>query len=700
MGRTFLRVNVFALALGAVLRAFDAAYLTARSMHAAVPADSLIHYNMLLGWWWHGDSPRGYTLTPSPYFIDIALQVPIALLAPDFERFSYVLALVYAVLIFASLVAVLRVVFDPDRGLALVAAAVAIVGFYTLAPFTLILHTFIYNHTSELFATLGLVALVHALFRPGARRRRYAPAVYVLGVAACIASSPFFVATYCIPASVGGAAALGTPYVDRRRLGWFLGLTALGAVAGFGGLAIIARYVWPVRGDYYGQTGWESYGLFKATIHADPRLWWLSWATAIAAVASTVLAIVGRIWTWSAPTRFMLTFFPACVAACVALPIKRGAFMGGYELRYVQLPWLLTAAFYAGGAAYLVSGLAARFLRERRLPRWLPGGAAALGVAGIALVVTAGGPLTLVDPASTTSSMIRCFADAEAAGAVHDGLATVWLARYLNAARLGPGWQSPYVIVQMYPSMLPTIDPRENNLVWFDGGYRGGQAKLDFLATHSLGDDVLRAWRDRLGAPDRTISCPTPIDLRVDGKPNFELWIWDREDAQRTLTEIVTRDNLRSPFSPVIGATSIAIDLTWGMEADPRDGALVGGHRVWRRGVQRDGGSLANTRPLDVPSGRYRLEVELSAVPSSTGAGPVVEIVVKVERRKRIDRFPIEAGIRHAVMEINVENRGGPTSGDAVVVSVMPRAADAVELSGMTLTLIKARGIAPFQIFR
>jgi hypothetical protein len=30
----------------------------------------------------------------------------------------------------------------------------------------------------------------------------------------------------------------------------------------------------------------------------------------------------------------------------------------------------------------------------------------------------------------------------------------------------------------------------------------------------------------------------------------------------------------------------------------------------------------------------------------------------------------------------------------------MPRAAESVELSGMTLTLVKPRGIAPFRIFQ
>jgi hypothetical protein len=706
MARRFLRVNVIGLALGVALHAFDAAYHAVRSA-ASVAADSLIHYNMLLDWWRRGDPMRGYTLTPSPYFLDLVLQVPLALIAPDFEVFSYLLALAFAVLILGAVFAVVRIAIDRDPAVAAAIAGVTVAGFYALAPFSLVLQSFIYNHTSEVFATLGLLALAHALFRAGAPRPRLRAAVYVAAVAACVASSPFFIATYCLPLTAGTLGVVRRPEIGWRRLAWFLGLTVAGALAGLVVLAIIARYAWPVRGDHYALTAWASYRKLKHTLYVDPRLWHLSWATVIAVIASSALAVTGwRTPRWTAPVQFLLTFFPACVVCCVVLPVKRGAFLGAYELRYLQLPWLLAMAFYVALAAI---GARAQWRRRRAgravgiaaaRPGWLRWSAAGLGLGGVALVVTARGPLTIDDPASHTSAAIRCFADADRTAGLEDGVATVWMARYLNAARLGPGWASPHLLVQIAPGGEVIVDARENNLVWLNHGYRSGAARLNFLVTHGLDDAALGVWRGRLGAPDRTLSCPSPIDVRPDGRPGFELWVWDRPEAQQRLRDIVTGDNARSPFAPVIGDTRMVIDVAWGMTADPRDGELVAGHRIWRHGVQRDGGSLANTRPMYLPSGRYRLEAELAAVPRGAGTEPVAEITVQVERRARVDRMPVAAGARHVTLEIEIANHGGPTSGDAVVISVLPRTAEAVELSGMTLTLLEQRGISPFEIFR
>lgn len=65
-----------------------------------------------------------------------------------------------------------------------------------------------------------------------------------------------------------------------------------------------------------------------------------------------------------------------------------------------------------------------------------------------------------------------------------------------------------------------------------------------------------------------------------------------------------------------------------------------------------------------------------------------------------IVRFPVVGGLNPAVFELEIKNRGGATSGDAVVFSIVPGAASAIELSGATLTLVEQRGISPFQIFR
>src|SRR5262249_54209571 len=158
------------------------------------------------------------TLTPSPYFIDILVQLPIALLAPDYERFAYALAVTYAVLIFASLFLVVRIALAVTSTFALAITGAVIAMFYAYAPFNVVMHAFIVNHTSEVLTTLGLLALVRAWFVRGARARRDRPYVYALLIALCVASSPFFIATYCLPAAFAATALLGTADVDRRRL--------------------------------------------------------------------------------------------------------------------------------------------------------------------------------------------------------------------------------------------------------------------------------------------------------------------------------------------------------------------------------------------------------------------------------------------------------------------------------------------------
>lgn len=280
----FVRTNVAIIALAVALRAFDARIFHVRSL-LSVQHDALVHYNMLLTWWRHGDSPRGFTLTPSPYFIDMLVQIPIVLLAPDFERFSYALACTYCLLIFGALYVVFRVALEANATLAVVASGVTVAAFYVVAPFNFVVHVFVVNHTSEIFTTFGVLALAHAWFRPGVTRRRYAAYVYALVVAGCVASSPFFVATYCIPAAIAAASVVGSAYLTRRRFVWFVGLTAFGALVGLISLAIISRYAWPVRGDSY-QRWWKSYLALKAAIIAEPGGLRAVWLTLVACLAS------------------------------------------------------------------------------------------------------------------------------------------------------------------------------------------------------------------------------------------------------------------------------------------------------------------------------------------------------------------------------------------------------------------------------
>jgi hypothetical protein len=662
------------LALATAVHAVDARLSAIRAAQSVLP-DSLVHYNMLFAWWRHGDSPRGFTLTPSPYFIDMAVEFPLMLLTPDYERWSYALACSYAVLIFAGLYVVARFVLGATAIFAAAVAGLTLVAFYKLAPFYFVVHAFVVNHTSEIFTTLGMIALAWVWFRPKARRGRYAACALVPAVAVCVMSSPFFIATYCIPAVVAAAAIVGTEYMPARRFVWFAGVTAIGALLGLFALAIVSRYWWPVRGDNYGSS-WKAYKAFKHALVTEPGGTRAAWAIAIAALASIALAIVGRrTGRWSIPTVFLCAFFPACTACCVLLPIKRGAFGGPYEFRYITFPSLWACAFYITVGARLAIALATRWQRRlslRAAPSWLPWTSGALGTAALAIATTCQGPST-IDDTSIDAKMVRCFRDAEQRAGLQDGLGLWWLARYMNAARYATDWHSPYVVVQLLPNDLPQIDPRDNNLAWFDGTYRHGAAKLNFLVTYAMTDRALAFFRDHIGAPDRMITCPLPIFYGT-GRPDFDLWVWDRDDAQRRLAELVTHDNLRSPFAPVIGADQMTIDVEWGMRKE--HGAV-------------------EVNPMWLPSGRYRLELELE--PS---ADAVAEIRVRQDVRGEIARASIAPGDAHPAMTFEIENRGGPTSGAAVYIEVSASAAHSVEVSGATLTMTDESGISPFSVFR
>lgn len=702
MRRTLDRLSVFVLALAVVVRGFEAGYFHVRAV-AVVPADSLLHYHWILSWWRHGDSIRGFTLTPSPYFIDLAIQLPIAFLTGDFESFSYVMASTFAVLLFLSVYAVMRIAFDGSTLIASVVAGLALVAFYVVAPFSVVVHAFMSNHTSEVYSTLGLVVLVHVLFRPQAPRRRYAPALYIAALMACVVSSPFFIATYCVPVAIAATALLGTSYVSWRRLAWFLGYSVFGALAGLMVLAVISRYVWPVRGDLYSLTARDSYDAFATLLATDIGVGRTAKVTVVAAIASAVLAVIGRrTGKLSEPVTFLLAFFPATLLGCVLLPMKRGALGGAYELRFLQLPWLLACGFYAAALIVGVRALARTLLRGRALPRQLAwAGVIAPVVAAIALVGTARGPLSMFDPESRTASELRCIKTIEDSGALKDGIATAYIARYMNAARHASEWKSPYVVVQIYPASPTVINAGENNILWLNDGYRHGSGTMNFVATHLLDDKALASLRTRIGEPDRTISCPLAFDHRLDGKGTFDFWIYDRPEAQQRLTKMVTRDNYRGAFAPLVGANAMDVDLDWGAFAEPAEGEYIRGHRVWRRGVHLESGTMAIVRPFFAPSGKYRVEIDLTAVPHKPEEGqPLAELHIYMDRKPRIKRVPIRIGTTHAVVEFNVKNLGGPTSGAAVWMNVVAQAAESIEISSIKLTLIKPSGIDPLRIFR
>jgi hypothetical protein len=699
------RIGAVVLALCAMLRGFDAAYLAYRLTPVAVPPDSLIHYNGLLWWVRFGDSPRGFTLTPSPYLIDVALQLPMSVLVPNFEHFSYRLGEIYALMFLVTLYMVLRYALATTRLVAFVIACLGVIGYYHLAEWGLYEHAFMANHTSLVPATLAVVALVFALFRPEAKPRRLAPLYYVLALFVCVLSDPFAIGTYCVPACCAATALLGTPAMRLRRLIWFVALTGIATIAGLVALALMARYIWPVRGDNYAYTATQSLHLVWKMVTTVDGMWRITILAVVGAAASTALFFIGRRkGTLNAPALFMLAYLPTCLVACVVLPIKRGAFDSPYALRYITLPWLLITTLFAAFVVLGVNALVKRSLRDRAMtiPRWGTHAAAGgLAAVGLVTVLTGHGPVKMFSQEATTGAMLRCVNKIERNAQLQDGLGDVYIARFVNAARLSSYWHSPYVVVQVYESPPPFQNARESNVLWYnDDVWRQGRAKINWFATHNMPDVTVQSVRDTIGEPDQIHECPSPVDMRPDAKPTFQIWVWDRPDAQQRLAELMTRNNMRSPFSPAIGKTRMPIDMNYGMYTDAKSGQYLDGHRLWRRGEHLEG-HLAYIRHFWVPSGRYRIELDLASVPRTPTSSAVAELVVHMERRtKPIAQFPIPPGATRHTFELDIDNFGGATSGDLLWMYLHTRDAERLDLSSMTLVLVEPKGIDPFRIFR
>ena len=249
-------MGAVAIVAAAVL-VFDRSYLAYRQSMAAAP-DNLIYYTMLSRWWHHGDSPVGYTLLPSPYFVDLAIQLPIALLAPDFEVFSYGLALTFYLLVTGAVELVWRAWTGSSWLAATLAAAVTMSLYVGCVPTVVHVHLFWQSHTSELFGSL--LALWFVLSRVRAMEDERVgwpvPLLTLVGFTIWtfiqVASSPFFGATFAVPLVVTALASFLLPRRDHHRALLQFGLaTVVGSLLGLVFDAVLSWGRWPIRGDIY-----------------------------------------------------------------------------------------------------------------------------------------------------------------------------------------------------------------------------------------------------------------------------------------------------------------------------------------------------------------------------------------------------------------------------------------------------------------
>ena len=675
-------------ALLATAAAFDISYQHSRAIESVL-ADNLLSYNALLTWRELGDPLTSFTLTPSPYFLDLLMQLPIASWTADFERFAWWEALAYASATCVAFVALFRALGASRWGSAL-AAALTMVTYFLCFPQALFLHLYVPNHTSEVIGSLFAATLLCKLTASAAPRRRLLAAFSALVFVSTL-SSTFFIATFVIPAL--GALAVAARDRSRRRtaltsIALALVATAIGTVA----QSAIAAFWWPIRKDVYAQTIRQSAQHLETVLAAPPH----RVATIFFAVG-IVLGVV--LWVRLRERRVELTFFLLAVLSCGALPVLRGAFEWTYSFRFLQLPALLCLALVVGSLGFKASNAIAsrpRFVR----PIW-----GAVILATLALLLFFRGPLSESSPHSMTAPMLGCLRAPEHMSMLEDGLATAMPARYLNASFRGPAHEVPNVVVQIERWHPPSLVATQNDLSWFRGGYRKGKRAINFVITFQLPTESLTWLRQRVGPPDVVFRCPIPEDWRpwrLADRMNedVETWVWTSVEAKKTLEELVLRDNMRGLFA-FPSDHEATMDAKWGMQSGSESSELAGNAWSWRR---REGTSsrVAWSRPMYVPAGRYRADVDIlvdgpvppGAVPPSNGV-----IVTTLVGTESVARVPVALGARGASFEYVNRNPGGPTSGDNNWFVIDAEAADRVEVRGIRLTRLEASGPDPLRVF-
>lgn len=679
---------------------FDRAFARFRALSPASP-DNLIYYNALLEWWHRGTPPNGYTLLPSPYFIDLALEAWPALGEGDFEAFSYDLALIYAVALFAATVVLARA-FRHSLAASLSIGVVTLALYYHFVPFELHAHAFMQNHTSEIFCGLLTVAFLvrrtpHAGWRDAV--------IYLAWTALNVASSPFYIATFVAPAIVGVALVSGTTTLSHRRGASFVGLNAVAVLGGLSVDAALAHGFWPIRGHDY--TNDLAAGVRMAhDVWSSALPWTLRGLVLAAFVASAAAACslrfgLGRPRRAVAPSAaavrwiFVLAFGATTLVTCVGLPVARGAFVSPYELRYLQEPVFLTCLALAAAGASAISraiawtGWASRWSAPtvRRL-----GGAAAWGVAILALAL-AKGPFDMRDARSATAPMLACFAELEARAGLQSGVSTPLGARFLNAARHAKTWRAlGEPIIEVIPSLPPTVSAVENNLFWVRRHAR--DAVFNFIVNDGFTDETLAFFRRRVGEPSVIQTCPWPRAFNLTGA--VELWVYEDEEAQKRLRDLVVHDPMTRSFTPWSTETRLVFDTRWAVHSpDGFGGVDERGAFVWRRvdGVEPSVAFSSNSTFL--PSGSYTLRIA-GAVDAPIGEEP---LVVAYQGSRELGRGTL-AREGETTFAFDVYNRGGATSGGIFYVQILPIGARSFRVDSLEIERMQIAGVDWLRLFR
>jgi hypothetical protein len=727
------------LFLSYVLTIFHISFSAFYRIRGAWP-DDLIYFNALQDWQHSGSPIRGYTLLPSPYFLEFALDRILVFFTSDFELFAYVLSGIFAICLAGSFL-FFGYVYCREWRRAAVISLLSYSGFYLfLIPMGIRLHVFLQNHSLASITTPAAMAML-AVSLTSTSRRSYIGWCVALSLLTGISvfSDPLFLADFLVPGAMTCVllAILPGTRLSRLALSGFA-LCASGAIA-MVLLELCSVFFWPHRLGFYapvftitdtrvlhvnGNAGLFEFLLDKhhrnllrlfVTAFFGAAIWWGMQIRAYCAGQQESQAIQKR-----RLARIVLTVAGLlATVTSVAMPALRGAIPSYYEWRYFLVASMFLslavggAVTYAGFFAWSV--LTTHVNNERwqarqrrlldtidvmqviaastslRLAAYAFRFAAARGavLSGVVLLFAIGfcavNPIRVGDKRSPATPYLSCVAAVTEREKLHDGLASAYASVILRAGRAAPQFRHEGKTFQTsFTDLFSFLEPNNNNVRWMSNELLQKEGGLDYVIFEE-GRDSPAAQdniRQFVGEPAVIEVCPHPDNFEQDGYRTY-IWVYKDSAARGRLTNLVSWDNNRDVFFPPSRLGTLVVDPVFGGYSVPGEGSMRQGRRGWTREADRQGGRFFQTKPIFLPPGKYRVHICLSTE-DGTSPGPLATAEVSWGGNILLRR---DAGgaEREFVATFDLNAQGGPTSGNATLVTLFAGNVSDVEVCGLTI---------------
>ncbi len=681
--------------------------------------DDLIYFNALQDWLKSGSPLRGYTLQPSPYVLDFLLDRIIIFFTDDFERFAYAVSGIVAIL-FAGSFLTLGYAFCRDWRRAVVIALLSYTNLYLfLIPMRVRLHLFLPSHTFSSIATPVAIAMLAASLTSASRQVyiRWCVALSLL-TAIIVLSDPILIADLIVPATMT-CVWFGILLRTRiSRLAFSVFTLCASAVFAMELMELCNVFFWPHRVDVYppvfsmtdtGILQVNGNGGFFAILR-EKQFRGLLHLFEIAVLGSALwLWIQIRVYRARQPEsqpiekrRFQLMVMTAvglfAAVTSFALPVLRGSFGTYYEWRYFLLSSMFlsftvaAAITYAGFAAWSVLMTFVNIEQWwKRLSRIRPRFAAAMGIglSGIVLFAAIGScarnSIRVGDGRSPETPFFSCVARIMDKDHLHDGLASAYVAIMLRAGYASPQFRRESKVFQTtFTDTFSYLEPANNNLKWMSKELLQKEGGVDYVVFEGARDSpsMQNNIREVVGEPTAIETCPHPNSF-AQSWSNASIWVYKDKTARDRLTNFVLWDNNRDIFFPSSQLGTLVIDPVIGAYSVAGEGGVRQGKRGWSRDTDHPIGRFLQTKPIFLPPGKYRAHICLSTN-DRTSQEPLATAEVSWGGTVLLKQDVSRAGPEF-VASFDLKGKGGPTSGNATLVTVFAGNVSDVAVCGLTI---------------